>query len=279
MKKGICTFAFPPDLSLGEIFFEAKKSGFDGVELCMTLDGPITPDISDEELCRIKADADSAGIELYSVMTSVYWSASLVSDDKSQRELAKSYAKKQIDIAKKLGCETVLIVPGHTGVDFAPGLGVVDYETAYIRAVESAKELAPYAEEAGVVMAMENVWNKFLLSPLEMRGFIDEIGSPCVMAYLDVGNVLVNGYPEHWVKALGKRISKVHIKDFKMSIGNADGFCDLLAGDVNFSAVTEALRNVGYDGWITAETAPYKTNNQVMIEHISSAMNYILKEI
>ena len=279
LKKGICTFAFPSSMSLSEIFFEAKKYGFDGVELCMTLDGPLTPDISDEELCRIKADATSAGIELYSVMTSVYWSASLVSDDESQRELAKSYAKKQIDIAKKLGCETVLIVPGHTGVDFAPDLGVVDYETAYNRAVEAAKELAPYAQDAGVVMGMENVWNKFLLSPLEMRNFIDEIDNPYVMAYLDVGNILVNGYPEHWVKILGKRISKVHIKDFKMSIGNITGFCDLLSGDVNFPAVTEALRSVGYDGWITAETGAYKSNNQVMIEHISSAMNYILKEI
>ena len=113
------------------------------------------------------------------------------------------------------------------------------------------------------------------MTPLEMRTFIDEINSPWIQSYFDVGNVLLTSYPEHWIKILGKRISKVHFKDFKTSIGNLEGFCDLLTGDVNYKAVMDAFKNAGYDGWATCETGPYKTNNEVNLKHISDAMDYI----
>ena len=97
---------------------------------------------------------------------------------------------------------------GAVGVDFVPGSAVIDYEYAYERAQESIRKLVPYAESAGVAIAIENVWNKFLLSPLELRTFIDEIGSDYVGSYFDVGNVVHNGYPEHWIRILGERIKK-----------------------------------------------------------------------
>ena len=273
MKKGICSFAFPGHMSFSEIFVQAKEFGFDGVELCLCENGELNPNVTDDKLARIMELAKKAEIELYSVTTSLYWSASLVSDDEAERNLALSYAKKQIDVAKKLGCESVLIVPGHTGVSFAPDLGVIEYDVAYERAVQSAKVIASYAQDAGIVAGMENVWNKFLLSPLEMKGFIDEINNPCVKAYFDVGNVLVNGYPEHWIKILGSRIDKIHLKDFKL---DTNSFCDLLSGDVNYPAVMKALKNTGYNGWLTAEYVPYSTDNTVMLRHISNAIDSII---
>lgn len=276
MKKGICAVAFPGDMKLEEVFATAKKCGYDGVELSMNGAGELTPDTSDAELERIKQLADEAGISLYSVTSGLCWAYSLTSDDEEQRNTAKHNFKRQLYIAAKLGCETILVVPGHVGVDFAPHLGVVDYQTAYDRAVEAVKELEPYARELGVNIGIENVWNKFLISPIEMREFIDEIGSEYVKAYFDVGNVAVNGYPEHWIRILGQRIAKIHFKDFKQSVGNINGFCDLLEGDVDYKAVVDALRQVGYDGWVTVEMGPYRVSNEVSLEHAARAMDCIV---
>lgn len=275
MKKGICSFAFSTELSLKEIFEEAKYHGFDGVELCMASDGELTPDTTDEKLESIKADAENAGVELYSVTTSLFWSSSLTSESPEERAIAMGYAKSQLRIAKKLGCDTILVVPGHCGVGFAPHLGVVEYDVAYDRAITAVKELAVFAEEAGVVIGIENVWNKFLLSPIEMKIFIDEADSDYVKAYFDVGNVLVNSYPEHWIKILGDRIAKVHFKDFDIATNH---FCYLLEGDVNYPAVREALRTAGYDGWVTAEYAASSCDNSAMLRHISYAMDSIINK-
>ena len=129
----------------------------------------------------------------------------------------------------------------------------MSYDVVYDRALEAMKELKADAEAAGVVIALENVWNKFLLSPLEMRNFIDAVGSDYVKVYFDVGNTQFIGFPEHWIKILGSRIARIHMKDFKEAIGNLDGFCELLQGNVNFPAVMKALREVGYDSYLTTE--------------------------
>ena len=137
------------------------------------------------------------------------------------------------------------------------------------------KELAPLAAAEGVALGIENVWNKFLLSPLEMRSFVDAVGQGAY-AYFDAGNVLVSGYPEHWIRILGSRICKIHVKDFKRQVGNIEGFVDLFAGDVNFRAVIKALRHVGYDGFITAEVAPYPAAPEVLLKQVSNAMDTML---
>jgi hexulose-6-phosphate isomerase len=124
----------------------------------------------------------------------------------------------------------------------------------------------------GVAIGVENVWNKFLLSPLEMRDFLDKIASENVACYFDVGNVVLTGYPEQWIDILGHRIKRVHLKDFKRSVGTLDGFCDLLDGDVDYAAVMAALRRVGYDGPLTAEFF----NCEGKLEQLSSAMDRIL---
>ena len=276
MKKGICAVAFPGDMTFEEMFITAKKCGFDGVELSMNGSGELTPDTSDAELARIRQLAEDIGISLYSVTSGLCWAYSLTADDEEQRNKAKENFRRQIYIASKLGCDTVLVVPGHVGVEFAPHLGVIDYQTAYDRALDGIRELEVYARELGIVIGIENVWNKFLISPVEMRGFVDAIGSEYVKAYFDVGNVAVNGYPEHWIRILGERIAKVHFKDYRHCVGNINGFCDLLAGDVDYKAVMEALRQVGYDGWVTAEMGPYPVSNEVSLAHASHAMDCIL---
>lgn len=169
------------------------------------------------------------------------------------------------------------MIPGCVCADFIDPNRIVDYETAYNRSLEAFLELKEDAEKAEIHIGLENVWNKFLLSPLEMRDFIDKINSPFVGSYLDVGNTVANGYPEHWVKILGNRIKKVHFKDYRREAGGLCGFVDLLAGDVNYPAVTEALASVGYDDWVTAEMIPnYKYYTEAIIYNTSYAMDKIL---
>jgi hexulose-6-phosphate isomerase len=197
--------------------------------------------------------AEKEGITISSVASALYWSYSFTSASEKKRLTAISIAKKQLDAAVLLGADTILVVPGAVGVDFIPGCEVVDYDVAYERALDAMRELAGYAEERKVHIGLENVWNKFLLSPLEMRMFIDSIGSEYVGAYLDIGNVIYLGYPEQWVRILGSRIKKVHSKDYRRDVGSAAGFVDLLSGDVNYPAVIEALRAVGYESFVSAE--------------------------
>lgn len=276
MKKGISIWAFPGG-SYEENFKAAKAAGFEGLEVALAESGELSLASSEEELLKIRESAQTCGIALYSVASGLGWDYPLTSDDEAVRDKAKAIIKKQITAARLLGCDTVLVVPGAVGVDFNPGLGVVDYETAYDRALSALRELAPFAEENRVSIGVENVWNKFLLSPLEMRDFIDRVQSPYVGAYLDVGNVLCSGYPEHWARILGSRIKKVHFKDFRRSVGTIDGFCDLLAGDVNYAAVMDALETAGYHGWVTAEISPYAVHNEMMLAHTSMAMDKILR--
>jgi len=149
---------------------------------------------------------------------------------------------------------------------------------AYERSQEALKELAPYAEQKGVVIGIENIWNKFLLSPLEMRNFIDEIGSPWVQVFLDVGNMVLFGYPEQWIKILNKRIKKVHFKDFRRGAPTLAGFVDLLAGDVDYIKVIDAFIEAGYEGWANAEMCPtYSQYSDQMIYNTSGTMDRILR--
>ncbi len=276
MKKGISIWSFAGG-SLEENFKLAKNAGFDGVEVALAEDGEINLNSTKEDLLKIKEQAKSAGIELYSVASGLYWKYSITSNCSNQREKAKLCVRKQLEVASILGCDTILVVPGAVSVSFSPELGVVDYDVAYERSLEAFKELAKDAEKLKVHIGLENVWNNFLLSPLEMRDFIDKIGSEYIGSYFDVGNVLYSGYPEQWVKILGKRIKKVHFKDYKKAVGSLDGFVDLLAGDVNYPNVMQAFKEVGYDDWVTGEMLPpYTYYPETILFNTSNSMNKIL---
>lgn len=275
MKKGINIWSFP-DNSLEYVFDLAKRAGFEGVELSLDNEGEVALNSTEKQLLEVRRLAKDSGIELYSLACGMCWGYWLNDDDPKMREKAKDIVKRQLEAASVLGCESTLVLPGVVNADFAVPGKIVDYETTYNRSLEAVNELKVYAEQYKVELGLENVWNKFLVSPIEMRDYIDKIGSRYVKCYFDVGNVLINGYPEHWIRILRNRINKVHIKDYRVAAGGLHGFVDLLAGDVNFPAVMDALRSVGYDGWLTAEMSHYKYYKETMIFNTSNAMDSIL---
>ena len=276
MKKAISIWSFS-NKTIREAIDISKLAGYDGIEPALDETGEIGLETNEKELTAIKKYAGDKGIEIKSLATGLYWSYSLTSDDQAIRKKAYEIAEKQIETAAILGADTVLIVPGAVGVDFIPGCGIVDYDTAYERSLEAFMSLKKKAEEAEVNIGIENVWNKFLLSPLEMRDFIDKIDSPYVGAYFDVGNVLYSGYPQHWIKILKKRIKKVHFKDYKREAGGLHGFVDLLSGDVDWPEVMKAFKETGYDDWVTAEMLPpYTHYPEQILYNTSAAMDKIL---
>ncbi|NMB94370.1 sugar phosphate isomerase/epimerase family protein [Flexilinea flocculi] len=292
MKKGINIWSFDQSKSVESCMQLAKDAGFEGIELALAADGPIGMKSSDAEIIAIKKASEKIGIEICSLATGLYWQYSLTSNREDIREKAKQVVKRQIDVAALLGVDCILVCPGTVGVDFKPedvvpdagnieffaGSEIIDYDVAYERAQKALMELAPYAGEKGVIIGIENIWNKFLLSPLEMKNFLDEINSPFVGAFLDVGNMLLFGYPEHWIKILNKRIKKVHFKDFRRDAKGLAGFVDLLAGDVDWVKVIDAFEAVGYHGWASAEMCPtYHLYTDQMIYNASASMDCILR--
>ena len=277
MKKSINYWSFEGGLQgakpLAQAFAEAREKGFEAVEVCLGEAGDLTQETTEKECEAIRREAETCGVEIASVATGLYWNYSLTDDRDLVREKARIITRSLLERAAWLGTDAVLVVPGAVDVFFKPDAAAVAYEVVWERSLEALEQLAPYAEEVGVAIGVENVWNKFLLSPLEMRSFVDEIKSDYVGVYFDVGNVLLFGYPEQWIRILGERIKRVHIKDFKRSAGTAKGFCDLLEGDVNWSEVMKALKEIGYDGYITAEMMPWRPD---LLDVTSKAMDKIL---
>ena len=276
MKKGINIWSFKNGMAVAECIAMAKDAGFDGIELSLNEKGEVSLESTEKDILGIKKIAQDVGLEISSLASGLYWSYPATSSDPKIRQKSKDIVKKQIDTAALLGADGILVVPGAVA-GFAPDGEVVQYDVAYDRALEAFTELKNDAESKKVNIGLENVWNKFLLSPIEMRDFIDKIDSSYVGAYLDVGNVINTGYPEQWIRILGKRIKKVHFKDFRRNVGTLEGFVDLLAGDVNFPAVMEAFNEVGYDNYVTAEMIPnYAHYTNQIIYNTSKSMNKIL---
>jgi len=273
MKKGMCWGGLPSGLSIEERLDLAAKAGFDGIEPRIADPGSgdlVNADSTDADLANVVRMAKDRGLEICSVMgggVSVRVHP-FVSDDPSERAQGKDAIRRALHITAALDAGVLLLVP-HWVND------AVRYDHCYDRAKEALQELGPEAEKLGVIIGVENVWNKFLLSPIEFARFVDEVGSPAVQAYFDVGNVLVWGYPYHWIEILGERIKRVHIKDFKTDINNARGFAQLLNGDVDWPRVMAALRSIGYDGWVTAEVGLYKFFPVESVYDTATAMDRI----
>jgi hexulose-6-phosphate isomerase len=230
----------PRALSYLERFEMAKAAGFEGIEIGTIADAA--------EAQEIKEAAAKAGLTIHSVMNADHWKFPLSSAD--PEVVAKSVAGMETSLrnAKLWGADTVLLVPAVVNPE-------TSYQDAWTRSQKVVKErILPLAQELKVVVGMEEVWNKFLLSPLEMARYVDEFASPWVKAYLDVGNMLFYGYPQDWIRTLGKRIQRVHIKDFKLDRGKGKfDWVNLGEGDVDWPEVRKALGEVAYDGWVTTE--------------------------
>lgn len=292
IRKGINIWSFPNDMSIIDCMKLAKLANFEGIELALSADGQLSLNSTEDEILEYKKVASEIGLQIASLATGLFWQYSLTSNNDYIREKAKMVIKREIEIGAVLGVDCVLVCPGTVGVDFDPdevvpdakniefysGSEIIDYDVAYYRAQTALKEMAPFAEQHNVILGIENIWNKFLLSPLEMRNFIDEIGSPYVQSYLDVGNMMLYGYPQHWIKILGKRIKKIHFKDFRRGTAQLTGFVDLLSGDVEWDKVMDTLINIGYEGWVFGEMCPpYKLYPEQNIFNTSMAMDKILR--
>ena len=253
---------------------QASKMGFEGIELGIASQGVLTHNTSQAECEEIVREAEKHGLEISGVASGESWTTSPTANDEDVRLKIIDFTQKALQITHWLGSDAYLFVPGAVEVFFLPDAEVIPYDVCYQRASEAISQLVPVAEKLGVAIAVENVWNKFLLSPLEMREFIDNFNTSQVGVYFDVGNVLLTGYPDQWIRILGPRIKRVHIKDFKLSVGNADGFVDLLEGDVDFEAVKQALSEINYDGYVTAEMIPFTLGRP---EKTAAAMKKIFK--
>lgn len=279
MNKAINTWSFPGEWTLERKVRTAAEAGFQGFEPDLTEDGPLKLTSTAAEIREVGRLIRSHALEVTSLATGLYWGANAASENAATRRKAGRILRKQIETAARLETDAILVVPGAVGADFIPGAESIPYDLAWNRAGELIHDALPLARKHGIAIGIENVWNKFLLSPLEMAAFIDQFDDPLVGAYFDAGNALANGYPEHWIRILGKRIRRIHLKDYRRAVGSVDGFVDLLSGDVNWPEVMRALRDVGYQGWCTAEMIPpvpfYTHSPETLIHNTARAMDGI----
>jgi L-ribulose-5-phosphate 3-epimerase len=237
IRKALYAGMLPRDLSYADRFKLVRDTGFEAVE-CDT-----APEQRVAE--EIKKAAETAGIRIHSVMNQAHWKFPLSSSDPQVVAESVKGMETSLRNAKFWGADTVLLVPA-----------VVDPETGYRNAMERSQRnirgLLPLARELKVIIGIENVWNKFLLSPVEFAAYVDSFKSPYVRAYFDVGNILLYGYPQDWIRTLGKRIVKLHLKDFSFR-KNVAAFVALREGDLDWPAIYKSLAEIGFSGTATCE--------------------------
>lgn len=251
-------------MSILEKFQMLKELGFDGVEM----DSP--SDLDRDEVIRASKES---GLQIPGVIDSVHWKMTLSDPDPEVRAQGLEGLKTALSDAKAYGATTALLVPAVVNKD-------VSYDDAYTRSQAEIRKALPYAEETGVKIAIENVWNHFLLSPLEMARYIDEFESPWIGAYFDIGNIVNYGWPEQWIRILGPRILKTDVKEFSRKKRDEEGLwagfkVKLGEGDCDWSAVRQALKDIGYSGWGSAEVPG---GDRERLREISERMNRILTD-
>ncbi len=270
MIKSINIGLFPASDPLEQTLARVKEAGFDGVELNMNEDniseGGLWYGMTDAEAEKVKVLLEKYDLACAGIVTDKLWQYHLTSDDIDTRTEGMKRIEKMIHLCTVVGASSVLVVPGVVDEN-------VTYKNAYSNAQACMKLLAPKAEAAGVLLGVEDVWNRFLLSPYEMAGFVDGVDSPNVGVFFDVGNIVANSYPEYWIEILEDRITRIHIKGFNRDNGK---FCFLKEGTIDWKKVMDSLKNIGYDGFITAEfwgSNDWKSD----LNLISSDMDAILK--
>ena len=234
IERAIIDSMLPKDLSLVDRFKLAVEVGFESMEVRAVE--------TETEAQEIHDAAQAAGLRIHSVMNQTHWRTPLSSPDPSEVEACVQGIRASLSQAQMYGADAVLLVPAVVRSD-------TTYEQAWERSVAEIRKLIPLAEQHDVMLAIEEVWNKFLLTARDFRQFIDDFNHPLVQAYFDVGNIVHYGVPEHWIRELGSRIVKVHLKDYSRRLG----FVNLGEGDVDWPAVRAALSDVGYTSEATVE--------------------------
>jgi hexulose-6-phosphate isomerase len=270
--KGICSIIFPREMPRAECFKQAKAAGFDAMELAVGYDFPL--DISIDDARRIRDAADAAKVQIATIWVSEPLHANpLNAPDPAVRARGGEAIRTAIRIATAMNCQALLLYAVRLGSGPRFQYGSQD---TWDRYSAELRKLIPDAEQAKVWLNPENVWNKFLLSPLEMRAFVDQFQSPWVQTHFDTGNVMQYGYPEDWILTLGSRIKRIHFKDYKLSDRGEQGhFTDLLKGDVNWKGVMNALVKIGYSGVISPEIERNAADPE-QLTNVSRALDRIL---
>jgi hexulose-6-phosphate isomerase len=265
VKKGIMLPTVPGGGSVQDKFKRIKAAGFEGLEPRGSMNR--------DEVLEAQA---STSLQIPSVCCATNWTKPLTDPDPSVRAEGLAGLETALNDAKAYGASSVLLVPGVVNE-------LVSYDEAYARSQTEIRKAVPLAEKLGVKIAIENVWNHFLLSPLEAVRYVDKFNSPAVGWHFDVGNIIAFGWPEQWIRALGKRIQKLHIKEYSRQKLNKGGMragfeVDYLEGDNDWPAVMKALDDIGYHGWAIAEPAyhPPGFDPAERLKQISAKMDRIL---
>ncbi|HEX8986303.1 MAG TPA: sugar phosphate isomerase/epimerase family protein [Bryobacteraceae bacterium] len=237
IKKAVYESMLPQKLSYADRFKMARDAGFDAVECGTQTD--------ERKAAEIKKASETSGLRIHSVMNQAHWEFPLSSPDPAV--VAKSIQGLETSLrnASLWGADTVLLVP-------AVVTPQVSYRDAWVRSQQQIRKVLPLAEKLKIIIGIEEVWNKFLLSPLEFARYVDEFKSPWIRAYFDVGNIVFYGYPQDWIRTLGKRIVKLHLKDFRYKDEKTE-WLNLRDGAIDWRAVYAALKDVGYSGTATCE--------------------------
>ncbi len=247
MKVGLSTIITPSDWGFDETLKQAAAAGYEAVELCLRDEGDITLQTPEADLAAMATRAANAGIELSSVCPMIRsLPKDIMTNDKAVWKASLETIRRCLAATRALGIDTMLLTLGGLTDDLY-------YNEAYVNAVKGLQVLTPTAEELQVNIAVEYVWNKFLLSPMEFAHFCDDVGSSRVGLFFDTGNMVIFGFPQHWVRICARHLMKVHFKDFRR---NGYAWTPLLEGDVNFPAVMAELRKAGYDGALLSEVDP-----------------------
>jgi hexulose-6-phosphate isomerase len=258
IKRGACIGVLPEDMTVLEKFEVAKRAGFDGVE-------PSTLNSADE-VKQYKEAAEKTGVKVTSIMNSDHWKYPLSDNDPEVVNKCIDGLKTSMHNAHDLGAGAVLLVPGVVTAD-------VRYADVYRRSQDQIRKLLPLAQELDVIIAIENVGNRFLLSPLEMARYVDEFESQWIRSYFDIGNVVSIGYPQDWIRTLGKRVCRVHIKRFEPGTDHPKfDPKDRRTQGIDWPDVRRALNEVGYSSWITAEV---KSGDENYLKEVGARMDRI----
>ena len=238
-----------------------KAAGFDGIEPNSHMDRK-------EVLDAMQA----TGLKASSVCNSKHWNLLLSHPDREIRQQGMEAMIVAMEDAKAYGTDAVLLVPGRVDEN-------VSYDDCWKRSTACIRQLLPVAQDLKVKICIENVWNNFILSPLEARAYIDQFNSPYVGFYFDCGNILVYGWPEQWINILGYRIGRIHIKEFSKQIGDKQGRSagfgvKLTEGDVRWKEVMQQIRNEYTGGWLTTEQGNSKSLEE--LKDLNSRLSKIM---